>query len=86
MGEDESLLKKVEDQFVNHVDKFKEVPVAFIASDETLDKIINETKKDCIWFIKSNEQMKEEGARYRGIIFEIDDTLDFGIINTRNKN
>ena len=74
---EKSILKTLDSCRLDFIKNFGVDPREYRTSEKTLDEIIEEIKKNFPWFIKSKEQMKEEGFFYLGAIFIIDDSIEY---------
>lgn len=73
---EESLLDLVDNRLIQFMEKEGRKPIKFLVNECTLDLLINEVKREFLWYVKSNSQMKEEGVNYRGVMFEIDEKIE----------
>ena len=75
-----SILKILEELYVDFLEEIGITPTSYIVNEQTLDNIIDRVREEVTMTMKSNEQMIEEGVRYRGVLFTIDNELEDEII------
>lgn len=74
------ILETCENLYWEFFKQSQKEPENFKCNEKTLDAVIDEVKITSPWFIKSKEEMKESGVRYRNILFMVDNSIEDGII------